>query len=277
MAHPITKRVNGIDLHNPERGWSLQEKGTSARVARTVRRAPLVIGGRHGSAPTGRLPVYEEASVSLTWLLMADTQAGLEDAYRDLVGVLSVPGLVYQHEAAGVVTEAPAELVSLTEPTDFTAGRLMRVSAILSLTDPFLRDVEYTTTGELSAGTHELTQLAGTAPIRDAVVRFTGPTTHVTVLDVVSGTQLEWIGSGVTSDRYLYLDPARMAAWHSASASAWDGSTGSVGASHGLDYTAAGPLQLWPHTGEVAGVIVRQVHLTTTGGSCVIRARRAWL
>lgn len=275
MAHPITKRVNGIDLHNPKRGWSLQENGTSARVARTVRRAPLVIGGRHGSAPTGRLPVYEEASVSLTWLLMADTQAGLEDAYRDLVGVLSVPGLVYQHEAAGVVTEAPAELVSLTEPTDFTAGRLMRVSAILSLTDPFLRDVEYTTTGELSAGTHSLTELAGTAPIRDAVVRFTGPTSFVTVHDTASGTQIAWVGSGVTAGRYLYLDPANMAAWHHTSTSAWESAGPDV--SSGLDYTGAGPLQLWPYTGELGGTLVRQVEVSTTGGSCVIRGRRAWL
>lgn len=234
MALASTVRINGVDLDNRGRGWYL-DKDTRSLPGSSTRGTPLEVSSRHGSILTGRLDTFPERSVTLSVTVVADdgSQATLRNRFDDLFGLLMSPELVYQVVEGSTVRESPARRVSIAEPEDFIAGHMLRVKAILALTDPFLRDVEYTTTGELSAGTHELTQLAGTAPIRDAVVRFTGPTTHVTVLDVVSGTQLEWIGSGVTSGRYLYLDPARMAAWHSASASAWDGSTGSVGASGG--------------------------------------------
>lgn len=275
---PITKRVNGIDLDSPNRGWSLLAEGTSARIARNVRRAPLVIGRRHGSAPTGRLPVYDEASVNLTWLLHGDDTAELEAAYRDLVSVLSHPNLTYEHVAAGTVTQAPAELVSLSEPTEFLAGQSMTVTAVLALTDPFLRDADYTTTSTLTAGNHTLSGLAGTAPIRDAVIRFTstGSLTSVQVTDSTSGTSISWVGTAIANGRYLYLDPARMRAWDHNTNSDWDGTAG-VDVSKGLDYAGAGPLQLWPATSVADGELQHDVKIVTTGGSCVIRAKRAWL
>lgn len=273
-----TKQINGIDLHDQSRGWFLNRDGTSPGIARSVRQDALVVGGRHGDVPKGSLPVYDSATVNLSFVLDATSQYELASRYRDLFGVFSQPSLVYQEVIfdgpATEVHEAPAVLVSMGEPSDFLPGRYVSVSMILSLLDPFLRDVAGSTTGILAAGTHPLSLFAGTAPITDVVVRFGPSVSDPAVTDVASGTGLTWRGA-VTSGTYVYADPSTMRAWRSTSASQWtQGSATSVSGS--LDYPGPGRLQVWPTTTITGGVLSRVPTVLTTGPT-MIRGRRAWL
>lgn len=274
MVHPITKRLNGIDLDQPARGWALLSD-TSLRIQRATRRSPLVVARRHGSVPRGELPVYEEATAHLAWELSGTSQVGLEAAYDELMGVLTLPGLVYEHVVDGRVLSAPAAGVSISEPTSFVPGASMDVSAAVALTDPFLRDATPSIFGPVPVGGHVVEGLAGTAPIADAVVRFTGPFAQVSIVDQATGSGLTWTGTA-SSGQYLYLDAATLVARRSTSASAWE--SGGTDVSGGLDYPAPGPLQLWPVSGETSpGVLRRQVQVQTSGGPCAIRGKRAWL
>lgn len=78
------------------------------------------------------------------------------------------------------------------------------------------------------------------APIPDAVIQLPPNATEATMTDPMSLTGITWHGSA--SSQYTYLDAKNLTAWRSASATAWDGGT----ATNGVDYPAAGPLQINP-------------------------------
>lgn len=214
--------------------------------------------------------------MTLQWLLSGGgSQAALRDAYEHLVGLLQTPRLTLGLRTDGSVVEAPASLSGITEPVDFLVGRHMRVDATFFLDDPFLRDQAFTTTGLLDPGTHTLAGLGGSAPISDAVVRFSGPTAQVSVVDAGSGSSLSWTGT-VNAGQYVYLHPDTMRARRSGSASQWD--SGGTDVSAAVEYAPPGRLQLWPMSGETSpGVLRRQVQVATSGGPCMIRGKRAWL
>lgn len=271
------KLLNGADVHAPARGWTLEDS-TMTRPPVQVRRNVVEVPRSHGSRPTGRPPVFGEPSVSLDWLLTSTPTAGLDEVYADLVSVLSRPGLLYGHRYDDVVTEAPAELVSISEPSDHLASRHMKVSAILALPGVFLRSQSYATSPVLAEGTHDLTTWGGTAPISDAIVRFNGGALDVSVVDAAYGEGVSWNGSApIGSGTYLYLDPGQWRAWSSTSGSQW--TPGGTDRSRWLDRPAAGRLQLWPLPSvDAAGQVTRVRTVTVTGGiSCVIRAKGAFL
>lgn len=289
----ITKRLNGIDLHARDRGWSLQNE-SSVQVARSTRRAPVRRRGSHGTMRRQwALPVYDEATARLTWTLTPRPGQPAEDLYAvhdQLVSLLAHPALTYEHVVDGVVRSAGAELETVSEPADHVAGRSMRVSATLALADPFLRgqDADWT----LAAGQNTSTLLAGTGPVADALVRFGPGTVDPSVVDAISGTGVSWAGT-VPSGQYLYLDPAGWRAWTSSSTTAWAGPA-QASATAAMDFPGPGRLQLWPAVTldhglypsallypssalfpEVEG-IVRDV-VVTASDPCVIRGRTAWL
>ena len=143
-ACSITKRLNGIDLHDEGRGWSLQRSST-IRPPVQVRRSALTLPRFHGERRTGRSPVFGAPTVRLEWLLQATSQASLEDAWHDLVGLLHAPDLTYEHVADDVVTSAVAELESVSEPGDFLVATHMTMTALLVLPGVFLRGPESAT------------------------------------------------------------------------------------------------------------------------------------
>lgn len=281
----ITKRLNGIDLHRPDLGWNL-DSATTLRAGVTNRRSPLELPRVHGSRSAGRAPVYGETTVSLSWWVEGGTQTALEDAYAGLVGLLMQPGLVYQHEADGLVTEAAAELVSISEPGEFLVGTHVTLTALLALPGVFLRGTTYVTTNLLSPGTHDLRNWSGSAPIPDPVIRFTGPMdvlggAQMEVYDTAYGEGVEWMGPAITSSQYLYVDPARFRAWIATNTGAWDQPSGTTDVTRFLSYPPQGRLQLHPRTVMPApgttDPVIREVRVTTTGRPCVIRAKGSWL
>jgi hypothetical protein len=110
------------------------------------------------------------------------------------------------------------------------------------------------------------------APITDPILRVPAGVTSVTVTDPMSSTGVMWNGARTDAQPFLYLDPANLKAWTSASDSAWGGG---VDATSGLDYPASGPLALTPGTDGGYAVDSR-----CTGGaqdsSISFRFHRSW-
>lgn len=244
----------------------------------TVRRQSLPLPGRHGAVPAGAV-VFQEPTLALEWELTASTWAGLEEERAQLSLLLARPGDLQVTRTVGTPCTARARLVSIGEGTTVTASPLLVVPVVLALPDVFLRgDVVTTVSYPVPSAGSAIVALGGSAPIADAKVRVTGPATSVTVTDQTSGTGLSWTGA-LAAGQYLYLDAAALTARISSSGSAWD--SGGTDASAGLDYPAAGPLQLWPqmNLAPSARLVVVAASGTGTSGATqfVVQARPAWL
>lgn len=108
----------------------------------------------------------------------------------------------------------------------------------------------------------------GDAPILDSILRFPATATFATFTDPVSGTGVSW--QGAAGSGYTYLNCGTLTAWRSADTDAWDGgaSTG------GVDYPAAGPLQITPAMDGGYGL-----KASVTGaadGVVAVHFRQAW-
>lgn len=274
MPADITWSLSGVDTVR----WNVQA-GSLWRPPVTVRRSVLTVPGRHGSLPTARPPVFEEPTVTLE-LLCLGAMASLEAAVNEAQALLSAPGLVLGRSSGGVVTSAPAALVSIS-PGDFFADRAARVTAMLAVPGVFLRGASADSASAVVPATVALPALAaGTAPVGDAVLRVKGPFSALDATDPVSGTGISWSGAALNATTYLYIDLATLTARTSTSSAAWE--TGGADVSGGLSYPAAGPLQIWPRM-AAADPAVRSASLvvTATGADAttalVVRAAPAYL
>lgn len=292
----ITRRLNGVDLHDEDRGWSLQND-TSIGLARPTRSVSVRHRGRHGSLRSG-LTVHDETTERLVWLLTPRAGRPAEDLYvvhDELLGVLSRPGLVLEHVVAGEVRSVPVWLEQVSEPSEHVAGMVMRVQAVLALGDPFLRSA--VTEWSVPAGSSSSDVLAGTAPVSDAVVRFGPGVVDPSLVDASTGTGVSWAGV-VPVGRWLFLDALSWRAWTSSSSSAWDG-PGRAVVTAAMDFPGAGRLQLWPvatttsagalypSTGLLpssslypsagGGVVAGRSISVVASAPCVIRGGAAWL
>lgn len=108
----------------------------------------------------------------------------------------------------------------------------------------------------------------GDAPIPDAIIRLPANVTSATILDVQSGTGVIWHGDA--SSQYTYINAANLTAWRSASASAWARGT-AIG---GVDYPAAGPLQVNPSPD--GGYALDAAVSGASDGSICVRLNRSW-
>ena len=108
----------------------------------------------------------------------------------------------------------------------------------------------------------------GDAPIPDAILRFPATATSATFTDPVSGTGVSW--QGAAGSGYTYLDCATLTAWRSSDPDAWDGGA-AVG---GVDYPAAGPLQINPSSD--GGYAVSAKVQGTTDGNLIVHFKQSW-
>ena len=274
MSADITWTLAGIDT----RRWLIQA-GSLWRPAVAVRRSVLTIPGRHGVARTPRPPVFEEPVVSLE-MRCKGVMSSLEAAYNELQSLLTAPGLVLGRTSGGITTSAPVEFVT-ANPGQFIADTLADISVQLAVPGVFLRSASVDSTPEVVT-TGEVVTLAalgaGTAPVSDAVLRFRGAATSVSIVDVTSGTGISWTGT-LSNSQFLFLHPATASA-RIGTASDW--ASGGTDASGGLSYPAPGLLQIWPRM-LAADPAARAARVTVTGAgfdantTLTVRAQPAYL
>lgn len=267
--------MNGVLLNDPGRGWSLQ-RGSTYRAPVTARRVVVNIPGRAGDIIAGLTGDVEAPTVTLEWLVQRPTVAALTTACDDLALLLSTPGATL----ARTITDGPASpvdavvsLVSMSGQDGLTVApgiASCRVTAQLSLPGAYWRGPA--TDVALPGGLAPV--LTGsTAPIRDAVVRVSGPMSAITVRDSVSGSSITWSGA-LTAGQYAFIDVGRLTLSKGGDPSAW-GAQGSDSAE--IDYGSAGALRITPIA--TAGT-PRTASVTTTivgSGSVMARVRPAYL
>lgn len=267
--------LSGVDTAR----WSIR-KGSTWRPPVQVRTKNLDIPDMHGVIPVG-LPVFEAPQVSLDLKCGTGSQATVESVSNELIALLTAPGLTLGRESGGIVTSAVPRLqgISLGE---FIWNDSARFVALLDIPGVFFKapSVDAGPTVVVSGDTYTLAGLGvGSAPITDAVLRFTGPFTAVSATDPVSGTGVSWTGN-VAAANYLFLHPATMKARTSNVATAW--AAGGTDVSGAMSRTPTGSLQIWPRM-AASDPSVRQARLTVTGTgftgatALTVRAQPAYL
>jgi hypothetical protein len=197
----------------------------------------------------------------------------LDTLSADLAALLASPSLTVRRTGEGRVEEAPARLVSIAWDDVFREGVFAGVTVVLALPEVFWRD-QSTSDVALAAGSSNVSALAGSGPIVDAILRW-GPGTMAgavtkALTDVATGTGVT-IDYAPAASEYLYLRLPDLRAWSTTSSTAW--APAGTNRTALADHPGPGPLQLWP-TLPAAGA--RQL-LVTASHAVTIRARRAWL
>lgn len=227
----------------------------------------VTVPGVHGIAVPPVPPVIGQRT--LTMKIGCAGTAGWEETRR-VLRLLTMPRLRLTRRMPEYLMDRCADVVltSLTAD-DTTVGRYTRYTAALSMTSPFWRGVDPTLVEirddgvllDTSAVTGPCTMWLGEpnnsvsvpapdgyvdgemsdAPVDDLIIRVPAGVDAMTLTDPTSGTGISW--SGKTTAGYLYVDPKRLRAWTDGNEAAWGGG---ADATAGLDYAAAGPLQIWP-------------------------------
>ncbi len=262
-----TLHLNGRALSR----W-LVAAGTFFRPPVTVRSNLVTIPGRHGVMPVGPV-VFDEPQLSI--VLVPNTITGGENLdllVADLSALLASPSLTVRRTAEGRVEEAPARLVSIAYDEVFREGVFAGVTVVLALPGVFWRD-QSTSDVAVAAGSSNVTALAGSGPITDAVLRW-GPgssgATLKSLTDTITGTGVS-INYAPPSGEYVFLRLPDLRAWSTTTSTAWT-PTGTNRTAL-VDHPGPGPLQLWPILPSAGAR-----HLPVTASHAVtVRARRAWL
>lgn len=227
----------------------------------------VTVPGVHGIAVPPVPPVIGQRT--LTMKIGCAGTAGWEETRR-VLRLLTMPRLTLTRRVPDQLMDRCADVVltSLTAD-DTTVGRYTRYTAAFSMTSPFWRASDPTLTALPDDGVlldasaipgpatwwegepnNSVSVLApdgypdgymSDAPIDDMIIRVPKGVDAMTLTDPTSGTGISW--SGKTTAGYLYVDPKRLRAWTDGNEAAWEGG---ADATAGLDYAAAGPLQIWP-------------------------------
>lgn len=240
--------------------------GSMWRPQVTARGTPITIPGRHGALTPARPCEFEAQQVKLEFTIRG-TQVEIEERVNHLAQTLADPDLILTRISGDVTASAPARLVDLSS-TEFVVGTVAHMLALVAIPGAFLRGPVVESVS-LSSGTVEVASLMGsTAPITDAVLRFSNPSSGLSVRCAKTGTGVSW--SGAASGN-LFIDVGRFRAW-TGSAGDWSGANAPMAGV--LDYPPQGILQMWPTLFNSA----RRVRLDVSGGgSLVVRAAKAYL
>lgn len=256
------------------------ERDTTWKMNVSTRQTVIELAGQHGNLNPG-LPIFESSTVSMQALVMAASEAAVEEAVSHFTALCASPTLTLTRTSDGVTATAAAKLVSIS-PSDWHPDAWMcRITALFAIPGVFLRG-DVWTSDVLAANWDltgvELTGLSGsTAPVGDAILRVTGPCTNPYVSDPTSGTGLQYTGT-VSAGQYLFMSARPLRARLSSSSTDW--ASGGTDVSAALTYPAAGRLQLWP---AVQSATVRKVLFSWTGSGrttatkLTVRAQGAYL
>lgn len=135
MSSLLTWRINGLDLDDFA-SFGLIVEPSMWRAPVSTRMVSIEIPGRHGVLSPG-LPVFEAPLITLS-VWRAGTQAQIEEATNALVAVLTQPTVTVTRESAGLVTSAPAKLVSIGFE-NFLVDTTSRATAVLRVPSVFFR------------------------------------------------------------------------------------------------------------------------------------------
>ena len=211
--------VDGVNL---ETTFGL-ERSTTWRPPVSARNAVVEVPGRHGSVTSG-LASFESCTVTFELVPNVATEAALEATAAQLQALFARPaGVTLSRVSGGVTATATARLVSLTQGDVSLASGWASFTAVLTVPGVTFRGTVVNSAPLDANGntTVALPTLAGSsAPIRDAILRLSGPATSFSWTCPTSGTGISWAGT-LAAGSYLYVDAASLTAWITTSASAW--------------------------------------------------------
>lgn len=293
MPPPVypTYTVDGVPLD--ARGWYLTPE-TRRRAIPGVRAVSVQVPGVPGELPITGLDL-DTTTLTLGLRVTAARPDGSDGDLVDLeTNVEALTGLfgvrhrmldVRHYPAPGMVRQADATMLAASEPVYNTALRFARLTVVLTVPGVVWRDVAAATwSGALPGTGQAVTTLAGsTAPVTDALVRFTGPAVSPTIVDVATGGSVSRPGGLLAGQRLLIDCKAMRAAV--VTTDTWDLDAGSDVTGE-ISASGPGSGSRWLHlTPQIAGgdpysraVMVTTTATSTTSASRVeIRARRAYL
>ncbi|MFI7630278.1 hypothetical protein [Microbispora rosea] len=290
LSYP-TYTVDGVPMDST--GWYLTP-ATRRRPLPAVKAVSVEVPGRAGQLPVLGLDV-EATTVPLGLFVTCNrpdgTEGDLEALEHNLAALYSVFGVrhrlldVRHMPAPGIELQASATVLAAVDPDVDIANRFARMQVVLTVPGTYWRDVSAVTwSGKLPGAGQVVTPLAGsTAPIADALVRFTGPATNPKITDAASGVTVAYTGA-LTGGQRLLVDCENLRAAR-VSTDTWD-LAGGTDVTGSMDSSGPGSANRWLHlTPAMAGhdPYSRSITVTTTasgtsGASAVeIRARRAHL
>ncbi|MCO1338093.1 hypothetical protein BJH93_04165 [Kocuria polaris] len=243
-----------------------------------------VIPGRDGRmASLGS--AFEPGMVSLTLSVLQSTHAAMMQGVEQLYGLLAqrhrLLSLVHDY-GDGQQRVAMVEILSSSDPEKLLDD-FCRVDVQCSVPGAFWRDLataDSTIPVPDGASTEQASGLDGsTAPVADALLRFRGEFSQVTVTDVVSGDAIT-VARNVAESEYLVVD---LAAWTARlhTTDSWSTTAGSNVINSVESNRGRGPmLSLNPDFETGAGRV--RIHIegiinTATAPTVEVRAKRAFI
>lgn len=188
--------INGIALDQPSKSWVVSERSkVMGGMARRIQ--SLTRPGRDGLV---RVP--SDFDTATFGLVVNSPRANVDP----LVTLLQAPDAVLT-DSARAGQQAVLDLVSLDYPRLAPGDRLVAVTAMYRLTDPFWRDTSDATTSavSLASGTgHVDPWVGGSAPVADALILVHGPATSIDAVDHLTGSGFQWEGTLDSSHSLVY-------------------------------------------------------------------------
>lgn len=293
--------IDGVSLNDPKGRWfterTAKRRGVPARRSRRV-----VIPGRNGNIfiPDDD---YEDGTVAIVLIVQEFDENGIPGgAAQAAINLETVLEIVGQNQRMVNVVEnlgtysrkTQAEISTSIDGSHIGSGlKAYRVPILLSVPGSFWKDGAATPnfTAPVVNGSNTVvvdTLEGSTAPIREGVIRLTGPIdSQMAVRAITRDSNLSTVAvadavfnSGLAAGQYLYIDLKTFTARRSTSATAW--TTGGTDVTEFLDYEKSGPLQLLP-TRFATGSTKREVRITVVAAGTSstseieIRAERTYL
>ncbi|MFI6485147.1 hypothetical protein ACIBH1_45065 [Nonomuraea sp. NPDC050663] len=284
--------LDGVELDHPSGCWKLAP-GTRRRPLPGVRSVELTLPGRAGEVPIMGLD-HETTQFALEFKITSRTPSGGDGGFEQLEANLEALSallgvrhrLMTLEYVAGTLTRVAQVTVTATSEPDLKIGALRaRLTAVVRVPGVYWRDeIESTWTGSANTADQPVTTLAGsTAPVTDALIRYTGPAVTPTLVDVATGDTISR-ASGLLASERLIIDCAAMRA-SKVTTDTWDINAG-TDVTGSIIATGPGSAFRWlnltpamavgdPHS---RAVLLTTSATSTTGASKVeVRARRAYL
>lgn len=269
--------LDGKDLDDPRGRWVLEE-GTTLSTWGEPRLSSVEVPNRFGVLPIPatvtdaqqvvlkfRVFSWTDGGKSLCHGTQADLDANLRALRNRLLVLGRLPVLGHTPSGAGAAPRvAEVRLKGSVEPSFSPDTMTIAVSAVFEIPDGMWRDPEPTVVPLASASSLS----GGTAPIMDAMIMLAPTANEMVVKDATSGSSLTWKGSTIpTSSERILVNVSRYTA-HKQASTGWDVISGAQDVSGQISMSAGG-LRITPDGDGKVGLVV-------TGGSGLIRARRAY-